>query len=257
MEKDNRPTVMDRKTLDRALNKLQQDGLCKITQVTVPTLTNFNRIREQGVILHPSIDNISKDLLNKIYKSYRDFEFQCHSRESAKSTSHPVTVVAGIERSSNPMDDKPVILEAMRANGYVSAKMVRAKLLHQFLWGYISSLHDWGAILPSTKDDCNMKNHRRTSEFAMAAAIQAMPLELFLQIVGSAKEIDDMVQRCRLGLRLMDLSIPEYKCLLDTHATGRLSGLINILLRLKVIMLILEVFLYLTDSLLCLCRKFH
>jgi len=233
--------MMDRKTFERTLNKLQQDGLCKITQVTIPTVTNFNRNRIQGVILHPSIDNISSDLLNQIYKSYRDFEFQIRSREAVKSATHPVTVLTDVKRSSNHVDEKPVILEAMRKNGYVQAKMVRAKLLHNFLWDYISSLPIWQNTWPSSQDNCNLKNRRKSYHFAMGAAIKAMPLELFLQIVGSAKAIDDMVQKCSLGLRLMDLSMPEYKILLDTHATGRLSRIINILLRLKVIILCLLV----------------
>ncbi|ONK81811.1 uncharacterized protein A4U43_C01F33110 [Asparagus officinalis] len=229
-----KPTMMDRKTLDRTLNELQKDGLCRINQVKIPAVTNFSRTREQAVILHPSIDCISSDLLNEIYNSYKDFELKSHSRESGKYGNQPLTILTGIERSSNPVDDKPVTLEAMRANGYVQAKMVRAKLLHQYLWAYISSLPDWQNTLPSAKDDRSVNCHRKICQFSMSAAIQAMPLELFLQIVGSAKGIDDMVQRCRIGSRLMDLSIPEYKCVLDTHATARLSRIINILLLLKV-----------------------
>ena len=61
-----------------------------------------------------------------------------------------------------------------------------------------------------------------------------MPLELFLQVVGSAKKIDNMITWCRLGKTLSEIPTEEYNQLMDTHAKGRLSRLINILDKLKV-----------------------
>lgn len=242
LEKD-KPTMMDRKTLSRTLSELKQDGLCKVSQIAIPPVTNFSRTRIMEVIYHPSIntDNISSHLFNQIYERYREFEFQIRSRESVKSTEHPVTVVTGSKRSWDHVDEKSEIFVSMCKNGYVLAKMVRVKLLHKFLWDYISSSSDWQNTLPSTSDDRNLKNHCKTCQFTIDAAMKAMPLELFLQIVGCAKDIDGMVQKCRMGLRLMDLPLPDYKLLLDTHATARLSRIINVLLRLKVRILCLIV----------------
>uniref|UniRef100_A0A0D9YR62 Uncharacterized protein n=1 Tax=Oryza glumipatula TaxID=40148 RepID=A0A0D9YR62_9ORYZ len=62
------------------------------------------------------------------------------------------------------------------------------------------------------------------------AAIKKMPLELFLQVVGSAK-VHTLIKKCSLGKTLSDI----YNQLMDTHAKGRLSRLINILDKLKLI----------------------
>uniref|UniRef100_A0A0D9YR69 Uncharacterized protein n=1 Tax=Oryza glumipatula TaxID=40148 RepID=A0A0D9YR69_9ORYZ len=61
-------------------------------------------------------------------------------------------------------------------------------------------------------------------------AIKKMPLELFLQVVGSAK-VHTLIKKCSLGKTLSDI----YNQLMDTHAKGRLSRLINILDKLKLI----------------------
>lgn len=221
-EKDVNTTTLDRKTLDRTLKNLQKHGLCKISQVSIPALTNYNQNRELVVILHPTVE--SKEIMDQIYKSHRTFEFQSRSHEFTKSTSEPLPVLTNIERPSIQTDDCQASLDAMRANGYVPSKMICAKLFHQHLWN-ISSL-----------SNSNKKDHKKI-EFDMKYAIEAMPLELFSQIVGVAKEINDMVDKCKRGLKLMDLSKLENRSLLDTKATGRLSRLIDILIRLKLICL--------------------
>jgi len=72
-------------------------------------------------------------------------------------------------------------------------------------------------------------------KYALEDAFRAMPLELFLQVVGSTQKADDMMKKCKQGKRLSELPSEEYKLLMDTLATGRLSMLIDILRRLKVI----------------------
>jgi len=62
-------------------------------------------------------------------------------------------------------------------------------------------------------------------------------VELFLQVVGSTKKYEEMIDKCKMGLCLSDLPPNEYKCLMDTLATGRLSLVIDILRRLKVFLL--------------------
>lgn len=108
-------------------------------------------------------------------------------------------------------------------------------MLHIFLWGYLSSLPGWDNAWSSGKHGYDLKNpHSTCKPFELEAAIKAMPLEWSLQVVVSAKKNEDMIDKCRIGLRLSDLPEQEYKNLMDTQATARLSLLIDILRRLKV-----------------------
>nr|CAD1843635.1 unnamed protein product [Ananas comosus var. bracteatus] len=129
----------------------------------------------------------------------------------------------------------------MHNNGFVDAKMVRAKLLHKFLWSYLTNLPDWPNAFNSENRGYDVKNPNSTCQlFALEEAIKEMPLQLFLQVVGTAKKVDNMVAICKLGVRLSGLPFQEYKRLMDTLATGRLSRIINILYRLKLIQLVRE-----------------
>ncbi|KAH7653358.1 B-block binding subunit of TFIIIC domain-containing protein [Dioscorea alata] len=240
LEKD-KTTSMDRKTLTRTLNKLQAEGLCKCARVIIPVVTNCNQSRKTEVILHPSIGNLSKELLDQIHKKQRTFNTMVRSRASVSSSKNePATVLNSVKRLSSHLrrdNNAQLKSENMLANGFVPAKMIRAKLLHCFLWGYLtmqdnfdSRKYDYG--LNGSVDTCQL--------FALDAAVKAMPLELFLQVVGSAKQFDNLVMNCKLGMRLSDLTPQEYKQLMDTNATGRLSCLIDILRRLKLLQLVPE-----------------
>ncbi len=110
----------------------------------------------------------------------------------------------------------------MRANGFIPAKMVHVKLLHQFLWGYVSSLLDWNAALYSGKYGYDIKNPNSTCKlFSLDTVIKAMPLELFLQVIGSVKKIADLVESCKHPVCLRDLPDEEFNSLMEMHATGR------------------------------------
>ncbi|CAL9066598.1 uncharacterized protein LOC103975842 isoform X4 [Musa acuminata AAA Group] len=234
-------TKMGRRTLTSTLNKLQKEGLCKCIQVSFPVVTNFNRHRITDVILHPSVDNLSPELLDKIYRRQREFDGRIRGQASARSrTGQPVHNLTSLGMTSKHVDDKPVLLEAMRANGFASARMVRARLLHRFLWSYVSNLPSWHGAVNSNQCSYDLKSPSTCQLFALDEAIKTMPLELFLQVVGSPKEIENMVERCKLGLRLSDVSISEYKSLFDSRATCRLSNIINILVRMKLIRVVKE-----------------
>ncbi|KAI3774732.1 hypothetical protein L1987_49293 [Smallanthus sonchifolius] len=58
------------------------------------------------------------------------------------------------------------------------------------------------------------------------------------KVAGSHLQLESMVEKCRSGLCLSDLPVHEYRSLMDTRATGRLSYLIDILRRLKLVRLI-------------------
>ncbi|KAK3030920.1 hypothetical protein RJ639_036658, partial [Escallonia herrerae] len=241
LEKD-KHTIMDRKTLERSLIKLQQEGHCKCIRVSVPVVTNCGRSRTMDVVLHPSFDNVSPELLGQIHDRLRSFEMQVRGQGSFRlKKGESVPVLNGVQRilKNVKSDAQAERSEAMRANGFVLAKMVRAKLLHVFLWGYISCLPGWDDALSTGKHGYDLKNpHSTCLSFELEAAIKAMPLELFLQVVGSTQKFEDMISKCRIGLRLSDLPINDYRNLMDTQATARLSYLVDILRRLKLIRIV-------------------
>ncbi|KAL0341843.1 UNVERIFIED_CONTAM: hypothetical protein Scaly_1846900 [Sesamum calycinum] len=235
-------TMMDRKTLERSLNKLQKEGHCKCIHVSVPVVTNCGRSRTTEVVLHPSVYSVSPELLAQIHEKMRSFEI--HVRQQSyirQKKGESVPMLHNVQRIPNSLrlDVQSERAEVMRANGFVLAKMVRTKLLHIFLWGWIRSSPGWNDGLSSNNHSYDLKNpHSSCKLFELDLAIRSMPLELFLQVVGSAQKFDDMVEKCRSGLLLCDLPMEEYKGLMDTRATGRLSWLIDILRRLKLIRLV-------------------
>ncbi|XP_023749005.1 uncharacterized protein LOC111897275 isoform X1 [Lactuca sativa] len=240
---DNKHTMMDRKTLERSLNKLQEDGHCKCISFAIPSVTNCGRKRTVDVILHPSVYK-AEDLSDIVHEKIRSFEklirTQCFPRHT-NSKSKSIPVLNNVERIPTTNDVQSEAFIAMRENGFVLAKMVRAKLLHVFLWEYLTGVPGWDdsiSILSGEEDDVNKNPYSSCKLFELDAAIKAMPLELFLQVAGSAVKLDSMIEKCRNGIRLSDLSIPEYRSLMETRATARISYVIDILRRLKLIRLI-------------------
>ncbi|KAK9081515.1 hypothetical protein Syun_030839 [Stephania yunnanensis] len=241
LEKEKR-TTMDRKTLTRTLNKLQQGGHCKCIQVEVPVITNCGRSRTIDVVVHRSLQTIPTDFKSQIHERFRAFEMQCRARGLARlKTEKSIPVLTNIKRTVNRSipESQAVTAEAMRANGFIGAKMVRAKLLHNFLWNYLSTSPDWDDVLSDGRQGCGVKNPHSTCKlFSLDVAMKAMPLELFLQVVGSTHKFEDLVDLFNRGVALSDLSKQLYKSLMDTRATGRLSLIVDILRRLKLIRLV-------------------
>ncbi|KAA0067657.1 B-block_TFIIIC domain-containing protein [Cucumis melo var. makuwa] len=231
-------TTTDRRTIFRSINKLQSEGHCKCIDINVPVVTNCGRTRITQVILHPSIETLSPQLLGEIHDKMRSFEAQSRGYNSKKVKKRgPVPVLEGIQRIEHYMDSDIASIrsEAMRANGFVLAKMIRAKLLHSFLWDYLNC-SDGSDNSSSDMFVHDLKNpHTCYKPFSLEDAIRSIPIELFLQVVGSTKNFDDMLEKCKRGLSLADLAPEEYKHLMDANATGRLSLIIDILRRLKLV----------------------
>ncbi|XP_024973225.1 uncharacterized protein LOC112511735 isoform X3 [Cynara cardunculus var. scolymus] len=230
-------TMMDKKTLDRSLNKLQNEGKCKCISVSVPSVTNCLRTCTIVVVLHPSVYN-AEDLLDRAQERLRSFQRQIRTQVFSRHRSGiSVPVLNDVERIGMTKDQS-AIREANRNNGFILGKMVRAKLLHVFLWGYITRLPGWDNAI-SGRHGYEPKNPRSACKlFELDAAYKAMPLELFLQVVGFSPKSECIIENCRNDLCLSELPIQKYRCLMDTRATAHLSALIDILKRLKLIRLI-------------------
>ncbi|KAK8949841.1 hypothetical protein KSP40_PGU017725 [Platanthera guangdongensis] len=241
IEKD-KPVTMDRKTLDRSLRRLQAAGYCQCISVYMPSLTNFSGLRSAEAILHTSVKP-SQELLRQIYERQRSFDVQSRkfSGSARLRPEHSVDVIPELKnvKAASQVDDMPM-LKAMVANGFVLAKMVRAKLLHKFLWCYLSSSPSLeNALISSQKHGYNALNSEDSDQlFSIDDAIKEMPLELFLQVAGSRLVIDNLERKCKQGLRLSELPVKERRCLLDMQTTSRLSSIVEILHRLKLIQLV-------------------
>ncbi|KAL2939303.1 General transcription factor 3C polypeptide 1 [Bienertia sinuspersici] len=235
-EKD-KQSRMDRRTLTHILKKLEQKGKCKLMVFSVPGVSNCGQLREIHVVLHPSVKGTASELSEVVHDRSRSFEMLVRGALSPLKTEVPVPVLHGIERIqiNATSDTQSAKSEVMRANGFVLAKMVRTKLLHRFLWNYVNDSAKCTEVSLSTNDP-----HSSCLLFGLHTAIKAMPFELFLQVVGSPLEWADMIEKCKTGLLLSEFSDEEYKSLMDTRATGRLSWLIDILRRLKLIRLVAD-----------------
>ncbi|XP_019460992.1 PREDICTED: uncharacterized protein LOC109360501 [Lupinus angustifolius] len=234
-------TKVDRKTIDRILTKLQEQGQCKCITVHSPVVSEYSRTRDWVVVLHPSI-SLSPELIDEIQDRARIFS-NSHSRSASHQKNEElIPVIEDIQKTRSLVvpDGQGGKAEAMRANGFVLAKMLRAKLLHSFLWDYLHKLESHNDSLSSEKCVYELTNNPHSSSklFSLEAAIKAIPIELFLQVVGSTQKFEVMIQKCKMGLCLSDLPREEYKCLMDTNATGRLSLVIDILRRLKLIRMV-------------------
>ncbi|KAK4343178.1 hypothetical protein RND71_038994 [Anisodus tanguticus] len=237
LEKE-KTTMTDRKTLDRCLNKLLQGGHCKLIVAYVPVLTNCNHSRRIQVVLHPSVSSVSAE---QIHERFRSFETQIRTQSSSQlKKGEPIPQLNDLARTHRSIKlNQAERAEAMRTNGFVLAKMVRTKLLHIYLWEYMNCLPGCDDVLSSFKHGHDLKNPHSTCKLIdLNAAIKAMPLELFLQVVGSTQKFKDTIEKCKNGFCLSDLPLLEYKHLMDIRATGRLSSLIDILRRLKLIRLV-------------------
>ena len=181
---------------------------------------------------------MSPELVSEIHDRLRSFEIQSRGHCSARLKNNgSIPVLNDVQRTQNHAnsDARAIKSEAMRANGFILAKMIRSKLLHGFLWDHLCGSEGSNDDLSSKKPVYELCSPYSSSKvFSLEAAIKAIPIELFLQVVGSTQSFDNMIEKCKRGLCLSDLPVQEYKSLMDAHATERLSLVIDILRRLKV-----------------------
>ncbi|CAI8595722.1 unnamed protein product [Vicia faba] len=234
----NKSGKVDRKTIDRILAILQEQGQCKCITVHSPVIAEYSRTTDCVVIMHPSI-SLSPELFDEMRDKVRSFNTFIRSKSiRPRKNDESIPVMEDIQKvqSDRVPGRQAEVAEAMRANGFILSKMIRAKLLHCFLWDYLHRSESLSDTLSSNGLDDNP--HSSSKLFSLDAAIKAIPLELFLQVAGSTKKYEEMIDKCKMGLCLADLPPNEYKCLIDTLATGRLSLVIDTLRRLKLIRMI-------------------
>lgn len=232
LEKDKETKICSR-TLRRHLSRLEKEGLCKLRKVEAPRVSNYGHNRLIRVVLHPSVESLS--LWGRAYERMRIFEKQIRDHSSHKSNNECLPEVAGVEQiAARSSSEVQSYNEALKFSGFIPSKMVRARLLHNFFWSYLSGLPDWDEDEPTCSHSISSRGSFKL--FALDEAIRMMPLQLFLCVVGSALNDVSLFDKCRLGLRLSDLEKHDYQRLVETPAIRRLSLIIDILRRLKVVL---------------------
>ncbi|KAG4196765.1 hypothetical protein ERO13_A06G192400v2 [Gossypium hirsutum] len=226
LEKD-KGTTMGRRTVDKMLYKLENEGHCKCIHLDLNGIMNTNFNRKVKVVLHPSIQSLSSEVIGIIRNKLKSFHKRTHDPfKNKNNNSVHIFDYAQRARTQYSSNSLTLRMEAMQANGYIRGKMVRARLLHGFLWDYACSLSAGDDVLSYGRQDHDL--HNLCVTFDVEGAIKGIPLELFFQVVGSSVIVEK-------GVYLRDLSNEEYNELYDTSAIRRLSLLVSILQRLKLI----------------------
>ncbi|TYJ31605.1 hypothetical protein E1A91_A06G211100v1 [Gossypium mustelinum] len=226
LEKD-KGTTMGRRTVDKMLHKLENEGHCKCIHLDLNGIMNTNFNRKVKVVLHPSIQSLSSEVIGIIRNKLKSFHKRTHDPfKNKNNNSVHIFDYAQRARTQYSSNSLTLRMEAMQANGYIRGKMVRARLLHDFLWDYACSLSAGDDVLSYGRQDHDL--HNLCVTFDVEGAIKGIPLELFFQVVGSSVIVEK-------GVYLRDLSNEEYNELYDTSAIRRLSLLVSILQRLKLI----------------------
>ncbi|CAJ1936516.1 unnamed protein product [Sphenostylis stenocarpa] len=243
LEKD-KSTKVDRKTIDRILTKLQEKEKVKCITVHSPVISEYSRTKDCVVIVHPSM-SLSPELFDEIQDRVRSFNNYIRSKSiSHQKNDELIPVMEGIQKNQTVIvpDGQASKAEAMRVNGFVLAKMIRAKLLHSFIWDCLhrSTSHIDALSSKICVYELTDTSHSSRKLFSLESTIKEIPVELFLQVVGSTKKHEEMIEKCKMGLRLLDLPPEEYISLMDAQATGSLSLVIDILRRLKLIQMVTD-----------------
>jgi general transcription factor 3C polypeptide 1 len=201
--------------------------------VSLPGVSNYGQSRTVDVVLLPSVE-VSPNIMTQIYERQRAFDILIrHESSNRFRNSKPknIPTLSGVQRI--PKTETVDKGKTLHDNGFISPKLVRSRMLHRFLWCYVSELSDKNTQMDEP-DAVNKSLISGETVFSLLVATQSMPLELFLQVIGSANHIKGLSERCRRGMILADLPRMESESLLDLNASGRLAWLVDILRRLKV-----------------------
>lgn len=176
-EKERKGTSMDRKTLTRLLQKLQREGQLKCILLSSPGLTNCGRSRTSEVVLLPEVE-VGPELLAVVHDRIRRFDMSNRGhgavRVKAAASSVPVLDIKHMHppRGINRVHQSAIQTEeemgrTLHANGFIPAKMVRVRMLHNFLWSHVNviSEYDDPELVPiSYESSCKA--------FSLATAVQ-------------------------------------------------------------------------------------
>lgn len=149
---------------------------------------------------------------NYVEKAFSQFE---------KENALPIVYDVGRGQQRVEMDVQDALAKKSHWIRSVMPKLAQAKRLHIYLWEYVNNAHDSEDTSSSVKYGCDLKNDDNSCKLVdIGAAIEAMQLELFLQVSGSAPMHE------RDYLHLSNIPMKDYARLRDTQSIQELSLLI-------------------------------
>ncbi|OMO71868.1 hypothetical protein COLO4_27975 [Corchorus olitorius] len=128
LEKD-KSTKLDRKTVDRLLKKLQQQGHCKCMHINVPVVMNRGRSRITQVVLHSSVEGLHPELLGGIHDRLRSFDSneeehqlernkQSSARKRKRSSKVKLDESTRVDARTMQLDEQEVATLPVRIDGF-------------------------------------------------------------------------------------------------------------------------------------------
>ncbi|GMH32860.1 hypothetical protein BSKO_00694 [Bryopsis sp. KO-2023] len=290
-------TGPERKTVTRLVEKVVR--LTGAKKVTVSVLSKRGGAAKlMDVIVHPAVV-LNEALLKEIREVNCNFEKVIRQRahikcwaQSRQALGEEIPVMDKITRLFPdrpkhgkktkrvvPIEGEGDAFAQMHDNGFITAKMIRAKLLHYLicrmvgLGGFQPSpdllvdkkqhqLPAWTDPkykLPTNGDENSEKfifashhTYKETADVHIGVNIVVtdvekgfkftprhlwdfMPMELFLQIVGTTKKLEGLDQLCNQYQTMSELPEERQKEVIDSSSRGRLSDLLDILCRMGLI----------------------
>ncbi|CAJ0758213.1 2839_t:CDS:10 [Entrophospora sp. SA101] len=219
--------VIDKKTLARTGNAMEAKGLLKLYNVSLPLLNGNSQ--NKLLFLHPSMTSSSpqvkeyvarlKDKAILIGKSCKPTRIEDMNLE-----------VEPLSEMQKPQSNEMWWLHTARNYGWINAKMIRAKILHQYL---ISKFND-----ESPNNTCINKINRT---FQTIILLRDMPLDIYLKIIGQTIPSEPLTEYVCSGqsmsVSIIDLPNEIRSSIFSGNYKFRqsLKRLIDILVALKIL----------------------
>lgn len=287
----------DRKTIDRVIHRLTSDQ--KIKKIKVSVLPKSGGEPKQVDVLIRNDLVINSELLQRIRQANRVFSSSCRQRSHVKILSQiqeakgqPIPVIKNLTRltpsSYRPIQPKSTpqgeSCHQVHRNGFIQAKMVRAKLLHNLICRLVG-LAGFQPILEASEDtyqepgfprfvdptfiektqttdsssfpDSKSYRFAKTTREDQSSSISnfegvkcessnshsftprqlwdALPTDLYLQIVGSNQNCDELISQSGSNLRMDQVPVEKQVLLVDRGSRNRLAELLELLCRMELL----------------------
>ncbi|CAG8546062.1 10599_t:CDS:10 [Ambispora leptoticha] len=261
------PHTIDKKTLIRTASIMEQKGLLR--QYTVASLMLNGSNNTKLLFLHPSLTPSSPQVKQYIHtmddktimhggifkplKIEEEVELETFE-EMKKRVTTMESLFESIEETSSPsssnkpsdgqqytitINDEPNEtnqehgfwwLNTAQDYGWINAKMIRAKLLHQFLFTKIEQ---------ASEDDKRILKEKRIFQTVML--LRDLPLDLYLKLIGqtiASQQLSDYIQSGKdMSINIIDLPVEIRTSIFSGNYKFRqnLKRLIDILVALDIL----------------------
>eukprot|EP01119_Soliformovum_irregulare_P017472 TRINITY_DN5201_c0_g1_i2.p1 TRINITY_DN5201_c0_g1~~TRINITY_DN5201_c0_g1_i2.p1 ORF type:complete len:1566 (-),score=479.16 TRINITY_DN5201_c0_g1_i2:8-4249(-) len=218
--------VQQHKTFKRVLDAMERDGRLKTVSLTLPLTSGMDK--KINVAYLPSMTIESPEIQDFIKKA-KAAEFQINSKHASPNGGRPLRPavselpVLKLDRNMAVVDakksDAPLLL---RKYGYINAKMIRTKMMHQLLWQNVYGGSD--------------KEQTPTGDFTWSYTMKKMPILFYMNVLGLTVDIDGIIDMAKKGMTIEQAPIEVRQTLLNRRLFGtKLNTVSNSLSSLKLI----------------------